>query len=178
MPLSAKADTGREATAKDLKSLAQKLQKESQKLIQHHFSKDSPGMDFPRKSCPSQMRVTGTETQAANHASKKDNQTLVFVSFSLPEASLRMLAQSATAHNATLVIRGLYQNSFIKTAQKIQEIFKGMEGVGMDINPELFDAHHITAVPTFVKVKDGKPVCTLKGNVSLAFAAKKLEEVP
>jgi type-F conjugative transfer system pilin assembly protein TrbC len=96
-------------------------------------------------------------------------QILIFVSFSMPEASLKNLAQEVVRNQGNpchpiLVMRGLYQDSFVKTAEKLKSLV-----VSVDINPELFDAHQVTAVPTFIFVKDGKPLLRLKGNVTLAF---------
>jgi type-F conjugative transfer system pilin assembly protein TrbC len=106
---------------------------------------------------------------------------LVFVSFSMPEASLKSLAQEAQRtwtrgdasqqHHAVLVMRGLYQDSFVKTASKIQEL-----GIAVDIHPELFETHHVTSVPTFVRLEDGQPIHSLKGNVTLDFVVKAFED--
>jgi conjugal transfer pilus assembly protein TrbC len=103
--------------------------------------------------------------------SKGKNQTLVFVSFFMPEASLKSLFQEAPLYNAILVLRGLYQDSFVKTAQKLQEL-----GITVDINPELFEKHHIASVPTFVFLKDGHSIFSLKGNVTLSFVAQKFKD--
>lgn len=105
-------------------------------------------------------------------ASEKDNtaQILVFVSFSMPELSLKSLFQEAHQHNAVLVMRGLYQDSFVRTVQKLQEL-----GVTIDINPELFEAHNITSVPTFIVLKNSHSAHMLRGNVTLEFATQKLK---
>jgi type-F conjugative transfer system pilin assembly protein TrbC len=106
----------------------------------------------------------------AAHPEQSNCQTLIFVSFSMPEASLKRLAQDVVREQANpcrpiLVMRGLHQDSFIKTAEKI----KGL-GAPVDINPELFESCQVTAVPAFVLVDGGKPLFRLKGNVTLAFA--------
>jgi conjugal transfer pilus assembly protein TrbC len=100
----------------------------------------------------------------------KKDQLLVFVSFSMPEASLKSLAQAAEQHNAVLITRGLYEDSFVKTANKLKDL-----GIGVDINPELFETYQIDAVPTFVCVKSGRPLWRLKGNVTLGFVTKKFK---
>jgi len=124
---------------------------------------------------------------------EKGSQILVFVSFSMPEASLKSLAQEAQRistqgdasrrvstqqHHVVLVMRGLYQDSFVKTASKLQEL-----GIAVDIHPELFETHYVTSVPTFVRLEDGQPIYSLKGNVTLNFVVKtfedqKVEEAP
>lgn|GEM_PF-1850560 len=144
------------------------------------------GLDI-KKGCPSQLLNKGAENQggcssnslqsslfskdADVSASEKKEQILVFVSFSMPEASLRALAQDAEQHNAVLVVRGLYEGSFVKTATKLKDV-----GVGVDINPELFEEYQITAAPTFVVIKNGQAPVKLKGNVSLGFVAQKVAE--
>ncbi len=101
---------------------------------------------------------------------------LVFVSFSMPEISLKSLAQEAQKHagthvHAILIMRGLYQDSFVKTASKLHEL-----GIAVDIHPELFETHHVTSVPTFIRLEDGEAIYSLRGNVTLGFAAKTFEE--
>ena len=113
------------------------------------------------------------ETPAFSEGLPSPDQILVFVSFSMPEASLKALAQEAFKHNAMLVMRGLYQGSFAKTARKVQGL-----GIGVDIHPELFYAHTIRAVPTFILLKAGQAVCRLSGNVPLGFVADKFKEAP
>ena len=101
----------------------------------------------------------------------------------MPETSLKSLAQEAQRvstqkHHVVLVMRGLYEDSFVKTASKLQEL-----GIAVDIHPELFEAHHVTSVPTFVRLENGEPIFSLRGNVTLDFVLKtfedqKVEEAP
>ena len=117
---------------------------------------------------------------------------LVFVSFSMPKASLRVLCQTAAKHNAVLVIRGLKGDSFKTTQQAFLEIANNSGNPNLDakeiakntpediqgfeVNPELFKDYQIKKVPTFVLVKNQAEVARLSGNVSLEYAAKKLKE--
>ena len=117
---------------------------------------------------------------------------LVFVSFSMPKASLRALAQEAGKHNAVMVIRGLKDDSFKTTQQAFLEIvgvdknqdLKNMinqetvnqDMQGFEVNPELFKTYNITRVPVFVLIKNTQEISRLSGNVSLDYAAKKLKE--
>ena len=94
----------------------------------------------------------------------------VFVSWSMPLSSLKMLAQEADAQKAILVFRGLKEDSFIKTASHFKEL-----GEGAIIDPLLFRENNINIVPTFIRsTKDH--LVQLKGNVTLSFAKQKLEE--
>lgn len=94
----------------------------------------------------------------------------VFVSWSMPLSSLKMLAQEADAQKAILVFRGLKEDSFIKTASHFKEL-----GEGAIIDPLLFRENNINIVPTFIRSKNDHLV-QLKGNVTLVFAKQKLEE--
>lgn len=99
---------------------------------------------------------------------------VVFVSFSMPKASLIELSDQAQKYNATLVLRGVYEDSFLKTKDKILEI--NPNGLHLDINPQLFKEYRIERVPTFVLLKNGKEINRLSGNVTLEFAHQKLLE--
>jgi conjugal transfer pilus assembly protein TrbC len=99
---------------------------------------------------------------------------VVFVSFSMPDASLKELGENADKYGATLVLRGLHEGSFVKTKEKILAINKN--GIPLEINPELFRRYNIYRVPTFVLLKDGKEVHRLSGNVTLEYAAAKLRK--
>ena len=110
-----------------------------------------------------------------------DDKILVFISFSMPKASLLALSQEAEKHHAVLVMRGLKDDSFKATQIAFQELGSDMLS-GIEINPEAFEIYQIKQVPVFVRVKSttGKEVIELgriSGNVSLAFAAQKLREL-
>lgn len=116
------------------------------------------------------------------HAAMTDPKILVFVSFSMPRASLNALSKEAEKFGAVLVMRGLKGDSF----QETQAAFQGLgteERSGIEINPELFETYQIKQVPMFVRVKTStegefQEIGRLSGNVSLSFAAQKLQELP
>ncbi len=96
----------------------------------------------------------------------KDEQILVFVSFSMPEASIKHLLESLKDHpEVTLVLRGLIDDSMEKTARYVADI-KGV----FEINPERFEEYNIQVVPTFVFLKRDVPIAQLKGNITLTHA--------
>ena len=98
--------------------------------------------------------------------------TLVFISLSMPETSLKSLAQEAERYQTILVLRGLVKDSFKETAQALQHL-----GLSAQINPEAFDLYRINQVPTFVWVDDNdRERACLKGNVTLAFAQQKFRD--
>ncbi|MDP3532601.1 MAG: TrbC family F-type conjugative pilus assembly protein [Alphaproteobacteria bacterium] len=94
----------------------------------------------------------------------------VFVSWSMPLSSLKMLAKEVDAQKAVLVFRGLKEDSFIKTASHFKEL-----GEGAIIDPLLFRENNINVVPIFIRSTKDHSV-QLKGNVTLSFAKEKLAE--
>lgn len=114
------------------------------------------------------------------HTAIKDPKILVFVSFSMPKASLTALAKEAEKFGAVLVMRGLKGDSFKDTQAAFQGLGEEKKS-GIEINPELFETYQIKQVPVFVRVKtisegELQEIGRLSGNVSLAFAAQKLQE--
>jgi conjugal transfer pilus assembly protein TrbC len=79
---------------------------------------------------------------------------LVFVSFSMPDATLARLVDQAARARATLVLRGLVDGSLQKTVLRAQALI-GQRKVGFQIDPQAFDRFSITATPTFVLLKAG-----------------------
>jgi conjugal transfer pilus assembly protein TrbC len=79
---------------------------------------------------------------------------LVFVSFSMPEPTLGRLVDQAARAGATLVLRGLVDNSLQKTVGRVQRLI-GERRVGFQIDPQAFDRFSVSATPTFVLIKDG-----------------------
>ena len=128
--------------------------------------------------CPKKNRE---EMENEQHATAKDPKILVFVSFSMPKASLTALAKEAEKFGAVLVMRGLKGDSFKETQAAFQALGEE-ERSGIEINPELFETYQIQQVPVFVRVKAStegelQEIGRLSGNVSLAFAAQKLQEM-
>ncbi len=103
-----------------------------------------------------------------------DSGIFVFVSFSMPKASLIELNNQAQKYNATLVMRGIYKNSFREMRKKILEI--SSDGLSINIDPKAFEQYNIKQVPTFVLIDKNKEINRLSGNVSLDYAYEKLSE--
>jgi conjugal transfer pilus assembly protein TrbC len=99
---------------------------------------------------------------------------LIFVSFSMPKASLIELNKQAQKYNATLIMRGIYKNSFSEMRKKILEI--SPDGLSINIDPKAFEQYNIKQIPTFVLVENNKEIHRLAGNVSLDYAHEKLSE--
>ncbi|WP_051940380.1 type-F conjugative transfer system pilin assembly protein TrbC [Stenoxybacter acetivorans] len=103
---------------------------------------------------------------------------MVFVSFSLPEASLLRIARESKKAGAVMVLRGFKNGSLKQTAAASEKL--AQLGGEVLIHPELFNQYQIAEVPTFVLAKNnGEGSCAdneagkctaalqLKGDVSL-----------
>lgn len=122
---------------------------------------------------------------------KKVSQVVVFLSFSMPRASLEAWMVQCKKSGATPVIRGLINNSFKETIQAMQG-FGQNTGPGIQIDPILFQTFGITQVPAvvFIQAMDECPAnmnCKpprydrIYGDVSLDYALEKIQsdsEVP
>ena len=107
------------------------------------------------------------------------DQILVFVSFSMPKASIESLLNDSRFYRSKLILRGLKDDSFVKTAQVLKDYANSRtdqtnNGANLEINPELFAKYKIEKVPVFVMVKGDKVLGKIAGNVSLKFAHDKI----
>jgi type-F conjugative transfer system pilin assembly protein TrbC len=103
--------------------------------------------------------------------SPNNNEYRIFVSLSVPKETLKSLYQESNAQNIAMVLRGLKENSFKKTA----EYLKALE-ISVQIDPKLFKKYQISTVPTFVWAKENE-YHTITGNISLQYAKNKFFEI-
>ncbi len=89
--------------------------------------------------CPSQA-LTPVEIEP---------QLLVFVSFSMPEQSLKLWAEQAVKINGKLLLRGFIDDSLQKTTEETLRLFKDLR-VDFLIHPEDFEKFNIQTVPAVV----------------------------
>lgn len=133
----------------------------------------------PKKPCchvSSTLKLTHDIPE--NHYLGSDK-ILIFVSFSMPLLSLIHLSEEIShealslgqSPSVTILIKGLIENSFKKTAHQMKEL-----SASIDIDPQAFEVYQITKVPTFILIREGKELSRLSGNVSLSFAREKLQE--
>lgn len=94
----------------------------------------------------------------------------VFVSTSLPEATLKTLYHDVQKGGGTLVIRGLIHNSFMETAKVFQKL-----GIEAQIDPEAFTKENISCIPTFI-LEDNKSKDKISGHVSLDYVLELFEK--
>ena len=109
---------------------------------------------------------------------------IAFASLSMPPAALRTMIDDVTRAGGVVVLRGLPENSakaLIAALSKIARPGEQLTGVGLD--PRLFRAFGIEAVPTYVVASSDFDLCDgfdclsavpphdrMTGNVSAAFA--------
>lgn len=119
----------------------------------------------------------------------------VFVTLSMPAASLKGLVDQATRSGATLVLRGLKGQSMRKTVAAVQKLI-GDRRVAWQIDPEAFTRFGVERAPTFVLLTSGadaqghESTCTtdcllassfvtIAGDVSIDYALQAmLRQVP
>ncbi|MBP6103526.1 MAG: type-F conjugative transfer system pilin assembly protein TrbC [Gammaproteobacteria bacterium] len=79
---------------------------------------------------------------------------LVFISFSMPEQSLKLWAEQASQIKAPLILGGFVENSIFKTTQKAFELFGNDTLPELLVDPEAFERFGIQVVPAVVAVSD------------------------
>lgn len=83
-------------------------------------------------------------------------QLLVFISSSMPKASLRLLARQAAAVGAPLVLRGVVGESFPTTGEFMRKVYGDDEPKAHAmIDPTLFGRFDVHQAPAFVLVPSG-----------------------
>lgn len=111
-----------------------------------------------------------------------DKNIIIFVSFSMPDESLKGWLREANMINAPVIVRGFVNNSFKDTINKIGALTKDNHG-GIQIDPTLFQRFHVDKVPAVVVVKEPNCItgmsCTFDydivyGDVKLSYALKKI----
>ena len=102
-------------------------------------------------------QAQGQRPETANPIEQKSGpQLYVFVSFSMPDITLKRLVIQAARIDASLILRGLVDDSMGKTKDKITRLMEadefGQTNIkgGFAIDPTLFQRFDITQVPAFV----------------------------
>lgn len=90
----------------------------------------------------------------------------IFVSLTMPRATLQGLVDQAARAKATIVIRGFANGSLRDTVAQVQGLI-GKRQVAIQIDPLAFDRFAISKVPSFVLVRDGtRPVACASASAS------------
>ncbi|PKP94611.1 MAG: type-F conjugative transfer system pilin assembly protein TrbC [Alphaproteobacteria bacterium HGW-Alphaproteobacteria-16] len=117
-------------------------------------------------------------------------QLIVFASLSMPEASLKRLIADTARARGVVVFRGFPDNSARKFTAAIAKVVEDeTAGASVGIDPRLFRAFDVRAVPTYVAVSSDFDLCDgfacktqvppfdrLVGNVTLDYALSAFAE--
>lgn len=114
----------------------------------------------------------------------KAPQFIVFASLSMPEASLRRLIADTASAGGVVVFRGFPNNSLSEFRRLLSRVVDKQEQANnIGIDPRLFRAFDVQAVPTYVAVSSDFDLCSgfqcrtavppydrMAGNVTVAYA--------
>lgn len=124
-----------------------------------------------QKTCPSGVCQAATLMVKPKQTHPEGSQVLIFVSFSLPEASLQAYARDVAKIGGRLVFQGLVDDSFQATQAQFLKL-----GIEADMDPPLFEKFTVTRVPLIVHAPlvqgewDVQRADRLLGHVSLTHA--------
>lgn len=95
-----------------------------------------------------EMMQQKSEVKTFNPNLAKSGQLAVFVSMSMPEASLKRIALETAKVGGVMVFRGFINDSLKETVNATKQ-FANL-GAEIQINPELFAAYEVKEVPTYI----------------------------
>lgn len=157
-----------EISQKDVESMiSQALQDQKSVQVQAHQLLMS--LKENKRSCIMQTEVLPELQQ------KSSSTLLVFVTLSMSDEALKAYARDLRKIGGRLIIRGLIDDSFLKTSKRLKDL-----GIEVDIDPIAFEAFQITQVPAIVHTKgltrsyDG-PYDRMIGVVSVLHALEEFE---
>ena len=155
--------------------------------LQHGFETYPRKMDglLPLQSVPAEA-----ESQVASQVrAQQRSQLLVFLTLSMPDASLKEWVAATHDASGTAMIRGFHQNKLSSTIHQISEIHSDdeLQG-GFQVDPSTFRHFGITAAPTVIILADPLPPCKsqgcvddripqfdiIRGNTTLDYAIQRL----
>ena len=118
---------------------------------------DPTRLPQPATTGPDIARMAETYRQAPPSAfSGKDvPELMVFVSFSLPKATLQQIVGQAEKSGAVLVLRGLHGNSLTRMGEEIARLV-GDRKVTAIIHPPAFKQFKVHQVPALVLARSGQ----------------------
>lgn len=108
----------------------------------------------------------------------------IFISFSMSNESIKGWMNESKKIGAPVIIRGLVNNSFKDTLQKVSDLTHDNQG-GVQLDPNLFRRFQIEKVPAVVVAKNESclpsQTCideydVIYGDVTLAYALKKIAD--
>jgi len=129
---------------------------------------DVLGTNFDLNSIPNNMTVLRDNYIKNN----KTPDITIFVSFSMPKESLRTWLKEADKVNASVVIRGLVDNSFKATTKAVYDLVKDNDSQGVIIDPTLFEQFHINKVPAIVVTGADDNYDVVYGDITLDYGLR------
>lgn len=142
-----------------------------------------------REVLSARFSTRGQKLEPLSTRDQKNRAVVIFISSSMPEASLIQWIEQAHRAKATLVMRGLVNQSLIATKAWINHLIEKTphQQGGITIDPQLFTTYHITKVPAILISEtlqhcDAQEPCTLQpydlvyGNTSLAQALSTISQ--
>src|SRR5687768_7885553 len=115
-----------------------------EKNLTQLYQEDARVAESKAKEILNQYAESQGETNSIKNLSRHDSRRepmpsiLIFVSLSMPPQSLEAYLNDAKKIHASVVIRGLIDNSFQKTFQRIASLVKASDGDGVELNPLWF----------------------------------------
>jgi len=99
---------------------------------------------------------------------------IAFVSFSMPEDSLKAILSQTHKIGGQVVMRGLLNNSFTDTANMLAR-FSENGSPGFNVDPKLFKTYAIQTVPSFILTNMDK-FDKIAGNLSITASLQAFRE--
>lgn len=142
------------------------------KIIENPYKGTLPNIEMPSiqesvETLSNKGFIEKPETQST--VSKTAHPLYVFISLSMKGPSIQSLLEQARTYGATVVIRGLKNNSFPETLSKFARWIKKYKK-GVVLHPKLFETYQVKEVPTIVLVGEGEAYDKIVGNVTLSYA--------
>lgn len=116
---------------------------------QHESSVTAPYLE-EAKLAQTKVDHILNDSQPNGNDIKKYPSAIIFVSFSMSDESIASYLRDAKKIHASVVIRGLINNSFKDTFLKMATIVKQAGGGGVELNPRVFKKFSISRVPAIV----------------------------
>lgn len=121
--------------------------------------------------------------QNANAKGGEAPQLIVFASLSMPDASLKQLVRDTARAGGVVAFRGFPNNNAKEFVVRLGKIVEKGQLASIGIDPRLFRAFNVQAVPTFVAVSSDFDLCAgfscqskvppydrMTGNVTVEYA--------
>jgi conjugal transfer pilus assembly protein TrbC len=123
----------------------------------------------PSGKCSSSLKTLGLQKQRQTKI--RPSEILVFVSLSMPPASLKAIHSDLAKVGGRMVVRGLVEGSFKKTQEKIRQL-----EIAVDVDPLLFDQYGIQRVPVTMSCLSDTEFDLLRGNSRLESVLEEFSE--